>query len=102
MAFRTTPQLGPQLDQVVDDKNVWYEGLPQVGSPQVGVTVQGSDGHDYIWLKNNSGAQLTASARFNVSDDGNFTVAANGTGAWVAPAAAVPAGDFFWGKRFAL
>jgi len=102
MLFRTTPQLGPQLDQVVPAGGVWYDGALQIASPQVGVLEAGSDGHTYMWVVNNSAAELAASARINISDDGDFTVSTSGTGAWMAPPSAVPVGAGFWARKFAL
>lgn len=102
MVFRTSPQLGPQLDQVVPIDNVWYEGLPQVASPQVGVLEPGSDGHIYMWVANNSGAELAADARIDITDDGDFTVSTSGTGAYVVPSVAVPEGAHFWARKFAM
>ena len=102
MAFRTTPQLGPQLDQVVPLNGAWYEGLPQVQSPQFGVPELGSDGHLYMWVENNSAGQLSASARINITDDADRTVTTNASGTWMAPATAVPVGAAFWARKFAI
>lgn len=99
MVFRTSPALGPDLEQTVDPENVWYDH-PDIVSPQKGVTEIGSDGHFYTWVQAGE-ADLAADARFNLSDDGAFTVTASGTGTFQAPVA-VAAGEYFWARKFAL
>ena len=99
MPFRTSHGLGPDLEQTVDPENVWYDH-PDVVSPQEGVPELGSDGHSYVWVQN-GGSALTADARINISDDGEFTVSTSGTGTYQA-IVDVPANHWFWARKFAL
>lgn len=115
MAFRSTPQLGPAL--TANETAFWFMP-PETYSNGSGVTdsagvsykvgniERGTDSHDYIMVRNNTAAALAASARFNLSDDGLYTIAASGTGAFMVPAdiqnAPVPVGAYFHARRFAL
>lgn len=103
MAFRTTPQLGPQLDQVYSGIP-FYDG-PGITSPsyQLGVVEKGSDGHDYVWVM--ASATITAAS-------GNGTqvaltlpdgTAEAGSGGWYAPPdVALGEGDYFHARKGAL
>lgn len=112
--FRTTPQLGPDLFQVVRANQVWYEGagrlaggLGQIGSPQLGVTEMGNDGFEYMWVQA-SGAIAAAAApgtqvTLTLTGPDNVT-AATGAGGWYAPNStnvptALASGDRFWARK---
>lgn len=108
--FRTSPQLGPQLDDVFVGLPYWdLTGVQDAdGDPVSGITEPsyklgnretGNDGHDYIWVQNGSTA-LAVSARVNV--DADFVATADGSGVLQAPAVAVPAGAYFHARVFAL
>lgn len=110
MAFRTTPQLGPQLDDVYTGLPYWDLGLgigsPGAGaapSPKLGTRETGSDGHDYIWVQ--ASAEI-ASASGNgtqvIVDEPAFTAAA-GSGGWYAPPGVTIADEqYFWARKGAL
>ena len=105
--FRVNHNLGPNLHQVVKANNVWYEGLPQIGTPQLGDVSQGDDGGRYIWVEA-SGTIAVAAApgtaiivTFTGPDD---VTAAAGAGDYTAPSSAyydgtIAAGDRFWAKQ---
>lgn len=108
--FRTTPQLGPQLDDVFVGLPYWdLTGIQGAGgtivsgitspSYKLGNRETGDDGYDYIWVKNGATA-LTASARVNM--DADFVTTANASGVLQAPDVAVPAGAYFHARVFAL
>lgn len=104
--FRITPNLGPDLHQVVKADDPWYEGAP-IGSPQLGVTVHADDGGEYIWVEasatiavasgNGTQVSLTVTAPDNVT-------AASGSGGYYAPASefysgTIAEGDRFWARK---
>lgn len=103
MAFRSTPQLGPQLDDVFVGLPYWDTGNLTSPSYQLGNVEKGIDGHDYVWVQ--------ASANI-ASGTGNGTqvaltlpagTAATGTGGWYAPpGVAVASGSYFHARRGAL
>jgi len=103
--YRTSPQLGPQLDDVFVGLPYWDSqlgvGFTVTPSPSylLGNRETGNDGYDYIWVKN-GGTALTALARVNIN--GDFVATANASGVLVAPDSPVPAGAYFHGKVFAL
>lgn len=101
MVFRTTPQLGPDTEQVVTAAGKsWYDGI---GTPQLGVTHMGTDGRLRMWVKASGtitkatapGTQLaiTGTAYDNVT-------AAAGSGGWYAPPSTVYNADLLAGDRF--
>jgi len=108
--FRTTPQLGPQLDDVFVGLPYWdLTGIQGAGGATIsGVTTPsyklgnretGDDGYDYIWVQNGATA-LAASARVNMSTA--FVTTANASGVLQAPAVAVPANAYFHARVFTL
>lgn len=104
--YRTTPQLGPQLDEVFVGLPYWDSqlgvGFTVTPSPsyKLGNRESGNDGHVYIWVKNGD-TPLTASARVNITES-TWTAAANATGTHMAPAVAVPANAYFHARQFTL
>lgn len=108
--FRTTPQLGPQLDDVFVGLPYWdLGGIQGAGgaivsgitepSYKLGNRETGNDGYDYIWVQNGD-AELAANARVNINDD--FVTTAAASGALQGPNVAVPAGAYFHARVFAL
>ena len=103
--FRTTPQLGPNLHQVVTANDSWYDNGE--ASPQLGTVEFGDDGFEYMWVEASGtiadaadpGTQVT----LTVTAPDNVT-AATGSGGWYAPFAAnygtdILAGDRFWARK---
>lgn len=107
--FRTSPQLGPQLDDVYVGLPYWDLGLG-VGLPTIGTEAQpsyklgnretGNDGYDYIWLQN-GGTNLAANARANFNAT-TFVATANGTGVVQGPPVVVPANAYFHARVFTI
>ncbi len=112
--FRITPNLGPDLFQVVKSDLAWYEGAGrgasgtgQAMSPQTGVTAFADNGREYMWVEASGTITVAASPGTQVtltdngaSADPRFTVAA-GAGGWYAPhtgfySGTLVAGDRFW------
>jgi hypothetical protein len=115
--FRTSPQLGPNLTQVIPatDDGAWYDmpldthdGTPPVmASPQLGTTSTGSDGRTYMWVEasetiskaSSPGTQIV----LTVTGYDNVTAKA-GSGGWYAPPTTIydadlAAGDRFWAAK---
>lgn len=105
MVFRTSPQLGPELDDVILAGGVWFDipGAMTLISPRLGNRETGSDGHEYILVK--ASAEIAAAAAPGtvvIVTEPGFTAAA-GAGAFNAPPATlVPIGAFFWARKTAL
>lgn len=95
--FRITPNLGPDLTQVVKAGEEWYGPGP---SPQLGVVTHGSDGRTYMWVEA-SGTIASATAPgtqviVTVNGYDDVTVAA-GSGGWYSlPDVAIEEGDRYW------
>lgn len=101
MAFRTTPQLGQQLDDV--GANYWDElaGIT-VPSPKPGNKELGSDGGEYwfVTASANIGATATTGTEVDLTFPA-YTVAtkAGAGGFWTPPGVAVTEGDALWVRR---
>ena len=95
--FRTTPQLGPQLNEVFTGLPYW-DNMPNITDPsyKLGNKEVGSDGHDYIWVKASANIAATATTGTQVViTEPAFTVATGTGGYWTKPATAITAGQFF-------
>lgn len=110
MAFRSTPQLGPQIEDVFtglpywDSQNGVGRGAASVAaanpSYRLGNPEMGTDGHKYVWVRN-GGTALTASARVNINET-TWAATANASGTHMAPPVAVPANAYFHARQFTL
>jgi len=96
MVFRTTPNLGPDLEQF-DTK--WFYDLEGVNSPRLGNPELGSDGHLYVLVK--AGAAF-ATAGTDVTINETTWVASAGAGGYETPVAAIPIDAFFYARSIAL
>ncbi|GLQ53757.1 hypothetical protein [Devosia nitrariae] len=102
MAFRTTPQLGPQIDEVVTGVPYWDSQLGlSIGDTEVdpsyrlGNKETGSDGHDYLWVKASADIAATPSTGTEVTvTEPGFMVAAGAGGYFTPPGVAVSEGQF--------
>lgn len=104
--FRTTPQLGPNLWQVLKPSTggVWYDDDGSTVSPKLGTVETGDDGHTYVLVQ--ASGTITAAAAPGtaiVVTEPAFTAAA-GAGAFTAPPSTVysvniVSGDVFWARR---
>ncbi len=99
--FRTTPQLGPNLHQVVDDTGVWYDAANRV-SPKVGTRESGEDGHVYVFVRASAAIAAAAAPGTEVIITEPDMTAATGDGGFFAPVAGVASGDYFWARKEAL
>lgn len=99
MAFRTSPNLGPDVDQF--DTAWWFDlNLPAgKGSPLNGNPELGSDGHYYV--KVIAGAAFATAGTDLVINETTW-VATAGSGGYETPVAAIPAGAEFYARSIAL
>lgn len=110
MAYRTTPQLGPQLDDVFTGVPYWDMGLgigtPANGggpSPALGTRETGSDGHDYIWVQASDNIAAASGNGTQVTVDEPAFTAEAGSGGWYAPpGVAIVDEQYFWARKGAL
>lgn len=93
MAFRTTPSLGPDIDQVATQ--FYFQDDAAKPTYQLGTRVHGSDGFEYIFVKAGSS---NISADTQVQVDGDTFVATAGSGGFYTTAA-VPAGAYFHARK---
>lgn len=100
MAFRTTPQLGPQLEDIIPAGEVWFDipGKGTIFSPQLGVKEFGSDGRVYIAVV--AGAALSAEAQLSIDDE--TWEATTGSDGYYVQGKNVPKGAFFWARKGSL
>lgn len=96
MAFRSSPQLGPDLEQF--DTQWWYDPTGTV-SPLLGNPELGSDGHYYVLVK--AGAAF-ATAGTDVTINETTWVATAGAGGFETPVAAIPIDAYFYARSIAL
>lgn len=99
MVFRTTPQLGQQLDDV--GANYWDE-LPNITipSPKPGNKELGSDGGEYWFVTASANIASTATTGTQVTlTFPAFTVATGSGGFYTPPGTAVKEGEALWVRR---
>lgn len=97
MAFRTSPNLGPDLEQF--DTDFWFDLANIDVSPLPGNPELGSDGHYYVLVK--AGAAF-ASAGTAITINETTWVATAGAGGYVTPVAAIPINAWFYARSKAL
>lgn len=99
MAFRTTPNLGPDVDQF----DTSYAGFFNPGnieiSPLLGNPELGSDGHYYVLVK--AGAAFTTAGTDLVINETTW-VATAGAGTYETPVANIPINAYFYARSIAL
>lgn len=99
MVFRTTPQLGPDLESKGPYHWDYQPGVDV--SYRLGNKETGSDGHEYVMVQ--AGATLAANATVSINE--TTWVATAGAGGFTVPAAltnGVVSGDFFHARRTAI
>ena len=105
--FRTTPQLGPQLDDVFAGLPYWDLALG-VGSSasglepsyKLGNVERGDDGGEYVWVQASAAISATANTGTQVAITFPAYTVAAGSGGWYSPpGVAVPSGAFFHARR---
>lgn len=99
--FRTTPQLGPQLYQVIPTGQVWFDPK-NIVSPKVGDKEDGDDGHAYVFVQASAAIAAAASPGTAVTITEPAFTAAAGAGGFNAPIAGVPINGYFWARKTAL
>lgn len=112
MAFRTTPQLGPQLDDVGPyywDKRGTSFATPSDnptntdeinGSPKLGTKEIGSDGGEYFLARASEAISATSTTGTQVAVTfPAWTVAAGAGGFYTPPGVAVPDDGLVWVRR---
>lgn len=100
MVFRTSPQLGPGLEDVYDDPAFFDgQGSTQV-SPQLGSVVRGSDGGEFFWVQASAPIAATPATGTGVTITyPAYTIATGGTTFYTAPDTAIASGQFCWIRR---
>lgn len=102
MAFRTTPELGPQIDEVFTGVPYWDSqlGLSTAAadadpSYRLGTKEVGSDGHDYVFVKASADIAATPATGTQVTvTEPGFTVATGAGGYYTPPGVAITTGQF--------
>lgn len=100
MVFRSSPQLGPELEVAYTGPQSW-DGLSVTApSYQLGNTEKGSDGHDYTWVQ--AAGTLAAGADIGITEATWLTT--TGTTHEVPPGltGGVVAGQCFHARKLAL
>lgn len=99
MVFRTTPQLGQQLDDV--GANYWDELTNiTIPSPKPGNKELGSDGAEYWFVTASANIASTATTGTQVTlTFPAFTVATGSGGFYTPPGTAVKEGEALWVRR---
>lgn len=111
--FRTTPQLGPQLDDVFVGLPYWdltgIQGVTALSAPVSGVTSPsyrlgnkevGNDGADYLWVQASADIAAGGSGGTELAITLPGFTAAAGTQGWFAPPSlAVAEGSYFHARR---
>lgn len=107
MAFRTTPQLGPQLDEVFTGLPQW-DGALGIQNADTGVTPSyklgnkeiGSDGGEYFFVKASADIASTANTGTQVTITfPAYTVATGSGGFYTPPGVAITSGQYFHVRR---
>lgn len=93
--FRTSPQLGPQLNEVFTAMPYW-DNYGNITSPsyKLGNRETGNDSSDYVWVQASAAIAPTASTGTQVTITSTGTAAA-GSGGWYAPVEGVANGAYF-------
>lgn len=108
--FRTTPQLGPQLDDVFTGLPYWdMTGVTDGGTVVSGVTSpsyklgnveQGDDGREYVWVQASADIAATATTGTQVVITVPAYTVATGSGGFYTPVnTAIVSGQYFHVSR---
>ena len=106
--FRTTPNLGPELDRVYDAMPFWDAqlGVASGGaataeaSYRLGNSEIGSDGGEYIWVRASAGIAATATTGTQVTITFPAYTVATGAGGFFTPVnTAITSGQYFHVRR---
>ena len=103
--FRTTPQLGPQLDDTFVGLPYWDQSLNLNAtdlepSYKLGNVERGDDGGEYFWVKASANIAATATTGTQVTVTfPAWTVATGAGGFYTPPGVAITSGDYFHVRR---
>ena len=101
--FRTTPQLGPQLDEVFTGLPYWDLGMLRTDatpSYKLGDVERGDDGGEYIWVQASANIAATATTGTQVTITFPAYTVATGAGGWYTPVnTAIVSGQYFHVRR---
>ena len=106
--FRTSPNLGPELDRVYDAMPFWDAqlGVSSGGagtaeaSYRLGNTETGSDGGEYIWVRASAGIAATATTGTQVTITFPAYTVATGAGGFFTPVnTTIVSGQYFHVRR---
>src|SRR6478609_2554430 len=108
--FRTTPQLGPQLNSVFTGLPYWdMTGVTKSGTIVSGVTApsyklgnveMGNDGAEYYWVQASADIAATANTGTQVTVTfPAYTVATGAGGFYTPPGVAIKSGQYFHVRR---
>jgi hypothetical protein len=103
--FRTTPQLGPQLDDVFTGLPYWDMGINELAtdlepSYKLGNVEMGDDGGEYIWVKASANIAATATTGTQVTITFPAYTVATGAGGFYTPVnTAITSGQYFHVRR---
>jgi hypothetical protein len=105
MAFRTTPSLGPQIDEVFTGVPYWDEqtGLmidaTAAPSYRLGNKEFGSDGAEYIWVQASANIASTNTTGTQVTVTTAGAAATGSGGYYTPPATAITSGQYFHARK---
>lgn len=99
--FRTTPQLGPQLDDVFTGLPYWdLTGGITSPSYKLGDVERGDDGGEYMWVQASANIAATATTGTEVIITVPAYTVATGAGGWYTPVnTAITSGQYFHVRR---
>lgn len=108
--FRTTPQLGPQLNEVFAGLPYWdlalglsYGSTVPKASYKLGNVERGDDGGEYFWVQASADIAATATTGTQVTlTFPAYTVATGAGGFYTVPNKAVKSGDYIHVRRGAF
>lgn len=100
MAIRSVAQLGPGLEDVIAEGEVWYDiaGLGTIASPQLGSTETDTEGNLRIFVQASAAIAAAPTGTQITVTRPAFTAAAGAGGAFAPAATAVAEGGFFWAR----
>lgn len=107
--YRTTPQLGPQLDEKFTGLPYWDSQLG-ISSGTTGISPSyklgnkevGNDGHDYVWVQASAAIAAAASPGTQITITEPAFTAATGAGGYYAPITGVLINQYFHARKGAL
>lgn len=105
--FRTTPQLGPQLNEVFTGLPIWDSSLglstnptDLAPSPKLGDVQRGNDGGEYYFVKASEAIASTANTGTQVTVTfPAYTVATGAGGFWTPAGKAIAINQYLWVRR---